>query len=168
MLPPGQDGPFDTWTDPEANLRAGVDGMRVYWLGRELDAPSAPPLALLRAGVMTGQFPPGYRVTATYEQQGGRRNYPVIDLQEFPTEAWNALRPDTGGHFWNGAGVTREDVPVPGGRAALFRVPASYERYVAHVYFDTTVVLISDFDDPSPYSNREAMIAIIGALRPYQ
>ncbi|TAK57535.1 MAG: hypothetical protein EPO22_12060 [Dehalococcoidia bacterium] len=155
--------------DPAANLRADVDGMRVYWLGLEFDpGTGGAPLVLLRTSTPGGQFPPGYRSTVTYELKGGRRNYPVISLQEFPIEAWEELKPDSAGHIWNAAGVTREDVTIPGGRAVLFRVRASYERYIAHVYFDTTVILIGDADQPSPYANREAMLALIKGLRPFE
>ena len=145
--------------------------MRVYWLGRRFDGVAgAPALVLLRGGArdrLPG-LPPGYRFTATYEQEGGRRNYPVLDLQEFPTDAWKQLNPDSGGHFWNWTGATREDISIPGGRAVLFRVPATYERYVAHVYLETTVVLIVDLDEPSPYANRDAMLAVIQGLRPFE
>jgi hypothetical protein len=50
----------------------------------------------------------------------------------------------------------------------LFRIPASYDRYVAQVYFDTTVILVVDSDQPSSISDRDSMLAVIKALRPYE
>jgi hypothetical protein len=149
--------------DPTAKLRADVEGMGVYWLGRDFALSIGPTLTLLRGGILPGTTPPGYRATLSYEEKGGKRNYPVLDLQEFPVAAWNALGPQTFGEQND-----PEDIQLPDGRAVLFRIPASYDRYVAQVYFDTTVILIVDSDQPSAFSNHDAMVEVIKGLRPYR
>lgn len=156
--------------DPTANLAPTVDGMPVYWLGERYTPSTTMAGLALQSSAASPRRPPlpaSYAASLTYGLADQRYGGPIITLQEFPVDAWSSLNPDTGGHFWNGAGVTREDVPVAGGRAVLFRVPASYERYLAHVYFESTVILLLD-DQPSPYANREAFIALIKALRPYK
>jgi hypothetical protein len=147
--------------DPTARLRADVGGMRVYWLGSEVDlGTGGPTLSLFLGGIQPGGTGPGYRATLSYEEQGGRRNYPVLNLQEYPLDAWNALAPSEE--------IDPEDIQLPDGRAVLFRIPASYDRYVAQVYFDTTVILVVDSDQPSSISDRDSMLAVIKALRPYE
>jgi len=155
--------------DPRGDLTATIDGMRVYWLGeRYTPAASGAPLALQLGTSSPGRFPPGYRATLTYGLADDPYGPPVISLQEFPVDAWSQLRPDSGGHMWNSAGAAREEIEIPYGRATLFRLPSSYERYLAHVYFESTVILLGEHDEPSPYASREAFVELIKALRPYE
>jgi hypothetical protein len=141
--------------------------MRVYWLGEEFDpGTGAAPLDLLTAGMPDSA--PGYRATLSYEESGGDRGRPMISFQEFPIEAWESLNPDGGGHHWNSPGAVREEIVLADGRAVLIKVLGRYARYIAHVYFEDTVVLVSDHDEETAYTNRETFIAVIEGLRPYE
>ena len=152
--------------DPAADLQPDVGGMRVYWLGREFDPGTGiAPLELILAG--TGPSRPGYNATVSYQLKGGQRGSPIISLQEYPLDGWEALNPELGGHIWNADGATREEIALTDGRAVLIRIPSYYERYIAQVYFETTVVLVADHDQPEAYSTRKAFLQLIRGLRPY-
>lgn len=153
--------------DPATKLQPMVDGMRVYWLG-SLFQPGGGigQLTLDRAGVdEERRYPPGIAANLDYESETRGRG--AIGLQEFRYEEWNALNPETGGHIWNSAN-SKEELVFPDRRAVLYQIPNDYKRYTAHVYFETTVVLITDFDDPGTHSSREAFIAVIEGLRPFE
>jgi hypothetical protein len=156
-------------SDPAANLESQVVGMRVYWLGKDYVAPlGLPDLTLHSASSRTSAGSPGYRATLAYRRADDEFGAPLISLQEYPLDAWDALQPDTGGHIWNTLGVSREDVILPSGRAVIFRVPSTYERYLAHVYLGSTVILVGDYDEATPYASRDAFLALVGALTPVE
>jgi len=154
--------------DPAANLVPEVGGMRVYWLGRRFDPGGGlPSVTLMGAGTTKDdqRYGPTYRASIEYE--GGTRNYPVIGFQEYSLDTWKQLaRPGTG---FVPEGTPVQQIVLPDGRADVFRTDdPDYERYRALVYFETTVVMVGDFDEPNSYSSLAAFVAVVKALRPYE
>ncbi len=157
--------------NPAANMRSDVEGMRVYWIGSEFAGPpGAPPLSLLGGGV-THAVPAYFEsFRVSYELKGtnkrGHTPTTAITLRQYPADTWQTPNPYGHGVFPDQQGKS-EDVPIPGGRAALFRVHGSNDRYTAQAYFDTTVVLVTDERASPLWGSHDAMIEILKALRPY-
>lgn len=154
--------------DPEAALKNNDAGIPVYWLGLEFDGGGTlPTLQLDVSDVYEDPFPPGYRATLAYVDAGDEYGPPVIGMQEWATAEWEAfLAKSTGGNAWERPGVGSEEITLPNGRALLYRMAGRWggDRYLAHVYLPGTVVMVMDFDSPSPYNNREGFLAVIHGL----
>jgi hypothetical protein len=153
--------------DPEEPLRRNDPGIPIYWLGASFKATGGlPELVLHSSGVVMPNptLPRLYRATLEYASASDKRGAPLIGLQEFAPAEWDSLFGQShGGNIWDG--VQPDRIALPGGYALLFRIPASYgERYLAQVFVPETVILVMDFDAPSPYNTREGFEAVIHGL----
>ena len=131
----------------------------VYWLGRDFGgAPGVPPLTLIASRTVPREKAPQYRVTLSYDEQGGTEYNRALEMQEWPTAKWDSTRLGISGR--------PEEVQVPGARATLYPQAAG-AGYVSVVRFDTTVVFMMDVPE-RPRLSRDAWIEVIKALRPYE
>jgi len=156
--------------DPAANLQPAVNGMRIYWLGYEFAGPAGlSPLSLLQ-GSATRPVPPYYEsVRIAYKLRGSSRGSALaaLTLREYPADTLQTPNPYAGGRVFPDQQGWMADVSIQGGRAAIFYDKGS-RRYMGQAYFDTTIVLVTDEGATSIPGSRDAMIAILKALRPYQ
>jgi hypothetical protein len=157
--------------DPEAALKNEDPGIPVYWLGTTFDRRGKlPTLQLERSGVFADRdprLPKLYLVTMDYVNAADEHGPPLIGMQEWSTAGWEEfLAQSRGGNAWDQPGVIAEEIGLPNGRALLYRMAGSWggDRYLAHVYLPGTMVMVMDFDSPSPYNNREGFLAIIHGL----
>lgn len=154
---------------PADNLRSDINGMRVYWIGADFDAGLEGPLVLLRVAVYPGEFSPGPRATLRYTIVGDRILYRGVGIRNYPIDGGDQVEAHILGE-WNKPDTVREDVPIQGRRAELRRMSNTRygELYMIRIYFETTIVVVSDYLGAPPYTGRDAILRIAAALRPYE
>jgi hypothetical protein len=161
-------------SDEEAAFREAVlNGpdvdITMYWLGSSLDPDGPlPPLRLDRGHTTDyGGSPYSGVVDYALAEIGGRR---ILGFQLYSVTAWHAAGLAGSGYWWNSPDAQVEIVPLNNGEARIYatRGNVSHEDYMAHVYFDDTIIMIGHFVEDSPYDNPEGMRAIVLALRPFE
>lgn len=181
--------------NPEDGLEGAAPGITVYWLGRDFEgADGLPPLTL--AITYVRDEPPSFRVSLEYKLAEEEFGTPAVALQEWDTEEWNAwLERSRGGNWWDGPCREKKELTVDGRRVVVHMgfedetmgrqepLPerpdevvcpdAPYDRFVAHIYLDSTVVQMAGGDvcasagcEDSPYDTLEGIKAIARALQP--
>jgi hypothetical protein len=148
--------------DPEAALQNEDPGIPVYWLGQTFDGGGKlPTLQLQTSGVFADRdprLPKLYLVTMEYGDAADKHGPAMVGFQEYSPEDWQNLSEKDRS--------PTEEIALPDGRALLFRMTGDWggDRYLAHVYLPGTVIMVMDFDSPSPYNNREGFLAVIHGL----
>lgn len=182
--------------DPEEPLRTGDPGITVYWLGRDYAGSGGlPPLTLAIAYVQPERLE-SYRLSLEYKLAEDQFGTPAIALQEWDAEEWDAfLAQSHGGNWWEWPCKESKELMVDGRRAVVhmgfedetmgrpeilpegpqdFVCPdVPYDRFITHIYLDSTVVTMRAGEVcsvegcvDSPYDTLEGIEAIVRALQP--
>lgn len=159
--------------DPADDLAQAFD-VDVYWLGKEFDPGDGSLPALVLRGAAPYRAPGGltmYRASLAYRSANDEFGPPMVGLQEWRRDEWDEwLAQSHGGNWWDADDADRTGYALPDRDIVVFRRPAEGwdgDRYLAWVYFADTMVMIMDFDSPSPYNSDAGIRALAEGLVPY-
>lgn len=182
--------------NPEDGLEAADPGITVYWLGRDFEgADGLPPLTLAIAYVQPRERP-AFRASLEYKLVEEEFGTPAVALEEWDRGEWDAwLGGSRGGNWWDWPCREKKEVAVDGRRVVIHMgfedetmgrpdsLPEGpedvvcpdtpYDRFIAQIYLDDTVVQMEGRDvcasagcEDSPYDTLEGVEAIARALQP--
>jgi hypothetical protein len=153
---------------PADTLQSEVNGTRVYWLGAEVDVGVAGPLVLDESRLYPGEQSPGHVAGLSYNVEELDPQYRGISVRTFAADAADRVDAEVQ-RDWTRDDVTQEPLSVPGGTGVLYRMATQHgDLYRAHLFFETSIVVIYDYFGPPPYTGREAFMRVVAALRPYE
>ncbi len=155
---------------PADNLAPEIKGVRIYWLGETFDAGLSAPLALQQPRVYPGDKSPTEAVASmSYKIEGDRTGYRGIGVGNYPIDV-AATELEAFELYWKDEeDVTRTDTTINGYRAEVYRMATDYgDLYLAHIYYESTLVVVSDYLGAPPYTGQSAFMRVLEGLLPFE